>query len=297
MPRKVTKTEKPPLLFLERPVCGAKLQNVPEVRAALNPRDYFTETQEQSSSDRNSWVRPQFDSSAAAALPVRRGRRKCQSATSILDSCNQPHRKNSMCKYPSLSFKTGSRDRGLQTRSTCAKKAATVVSDVGNQPRASGRDKRTVSSAQYSDTPKRRLDTVRKRKAETFSDGAASRSRCSDQPETPSIRVTERCHIPADGAATPAPDEFSTAEDSGVAPPPDVDTPKAVEGGNGSPSYPHLLLGRPRTPPRNRTPDILVADTPEEDYGVKVTWRRRKGLMLLLKERGDLSEADAQIHS
>lgn len=56
MPRKVTKTAKPSLQFLERPLCGAKLQNVPEVRAALNARDFFTEAEAQSSSALNSWV-------------------------------------------------------------------------------------------------------------------------------------------------------------------------------------------------------------------------------------------------
>lgn len=54
MPRKARNTERSPLLFLERPVCGARLQNVPEVRAALNPKEFFTETQAQNSS--NSWV-------------------------------------------------------------------------------------------------------------------------------------------------------------------------------------------------------------------------------------------------
>lgn len=57
MPRKVTKTDKPPLLFAEQPVCGARLQNGPEVRAAINPKDFFTEKQEQSSSALHSWVR------------------------------------------------------------------------------------------------------------------------------------------------------------------------------------------------------------------------------------------------
>lgn len=56
MPRKATKTEKPSLPFLERPLCGARLQNVPEVRAALNPREFFTETQTHNSSALTSWV-------------------------------------------------------------------------------------------------------------------------------------------------------------------------------------------------------------------------------------------------
>ncbi|XP_070785417.1 RAD9, HUS1, RAD1-interacting nuclear orphan protein 1 [Enoplosus armatus] len=300
MPRKAIKTEKPPLLFLERSLCGARLQNVPEVRAALNPKDFFTETQEHNSSAPNSWVSPQFDSSLAAAPPVRRGRRKCHSATSILDSCTQLSRKNSVCKFPSLSFQTRSRDQSHQTKSTRTKKATecAVVPDAGNQPRGSCQIKRTVSSAQYSDTPKRQTTSIRKGNVERFSDGAASSSRCLDQPETPFVNVPERCRIPADGASTPASSEFSTTEISSVGPPPDVDTPKVIQEGSSCPSASlHLLLPRSCTPPCNQPSDSLVADTPERDYGVRVTWRRRRGLMLLLKERGHLSDSDTLIHS
>lgn len=55
MPRKV-KTEKPPLQFLERSVCGARVQNAPEVRAAVNPKDFFTDGQEQDKTALRSWV-------------------------------------------------------------------------------------------------------------------------------------------------------------------------------------------------------------------------------------------------
>ncbi|XP_071358057.1 RAD9, HUS1, RAD1-interacting nuclear orphan protein 1 [Trachinotus anak] len=299
MPRKAIKTEKSPLLFVERPVCGARLQNVPEVRAALNPKGFFSETQAQNSSALSSWVSPQFDSSAAS--PVRRGRRKCQSATSILDSCSQLSRKNSVCKFPSLSFQTRSRDQSHQPKSTRSKKAteSTVVSDTGNQPQGSRRLKKTVSSAQYLDTPKRnQRASIRKSNVERFSDGAASSSRCLDQPETPSVQE-KRCRLPADGASTPASNEFSTTEFSSVGPAPDVDTPKVIQEGSSCPPSPtvHLLLAEPCTPPCNRPPDILVADTPERDYGLKVTWRRRRGLMLLLKERGHLSDSNVLIQS
>ncbi|XP_038595148.1 RAD9, HUS1, RAD1-interacting nuclear orphan protein 1 [Micropterus salmoides] len=297
MPRKAVKTEKPPLLFLERSLCGARLQNVPEVRAALNPKDFFTETQEHNSSTLKSWVSPQFDSSVAAAPPARRGRRKCHSATSILDSCSQLSRKNSVCKFPSLLFQTRSRDQSHQPKSTRTKKATecSAVSDVGNQPLGSCRIKRTVSSAQYSDTPKRQTSSLRKGNGERLSDGAASSSRFLDPPETLSIHVTG---IPPDGASTPASNTFSTTEVSSVGPPPDVDTPKVMQEGSSSPSSTplHLLLPQLCTPPCNQPPDILVADTPERDYGVKVTWRRRRGLMLLLKERGHLSASDTLIH-
>lgn len=55
MPRKV-KTEKPPLQFLERSLCGARVQNAPAVRAAINPKDFFTDRQEQDTTALKSWV-------------------------------------------------------------------------------------------------------------------------------------------------------------------------------------------------------------------------------------------------
>ncbi|KAM9328804.1 LOW QUALITY PROTEIN: RAD9, HUS1, RAD1-interacting nuclear orphan protein 1 [Pholidichthys leucotaenia] len=298
MPRKVTKTGKPPLLILERPLGGSKLQNVP-VRAALNPKDFFTETQAQSGSAIHAWVSPQFDTSVPAALPVRRGRRKCHSVTSIQDTCSQLSRKNSVCKFPSLSFKMGLKDPSDQPKGTGTKKAAECA-DVELHLRESHRNKRTVSSAQHSDTPKRRLCSLRKKKTETFSDGASSGRRHSDRSEKPSFEVTERCKIPENQAATAISNEVIITEVSILGPPPDVDTPKVMEEEGttflSSPSV-HLLLEQPCTPPCNQPPDILVADTPERDYGVKMTWRRRKGLMLLLKARGLLSESDVLIPS
>ncbi|XP_029317593.1 RAD9, HUS1, RAD1-interacting nuclear orphan protein 1 [Cottoperca gobio] len=292
MPRKATKTEKPPLLFLEHPLRGARLQNVPDVRAALNPKEYFTETQAQNSSALNSWVRPEFDCTVAA--PVKRGRRKCLSATSIIDSCSQLSRKKSVCKFPTLSFQTRSRDQSHQPKSTCTKKSteSTVVSEAGNQPHGSCQIKRTVSSAQSSDTPKRRTTSSRKRNVKICSKGTASSSTCLDQPVTPSIQVTEKCRIPTDGVATPVSTEVSS-----VSPPPDVDTPKVIQEGSSCPTHISLPLPQAQPCPPPEPPDILVANTPERDYGLKVTWRRRRGLMLLLKERGHLSDSDALIHN
>lgn len=232
---------------------------------------------------------------------MRRGRRKCPSATSILDSCSQLSRKNSVCKFPSLTFQTRSRDQPHQQKSKRTKRATerTVVSHAGNQPQGSCQIKGVLSGAQNTDTPKRQTTSIRKRNLERFSDSAASSSRRSDQPETPSVQVKERCRIPADCASTPASNEFSTTEDGSVDPPPDVDTPKVIQEGSSrlSPTSLHLLQPRSCTPPCNQPPDILVADTPERDYGLKVTWRRRRGLMLFLKERGHLSDLNVLIHS
>ncbi|XP_030006521.1 RAD9, HUS1, RAD1-interacting nuclear orphan protein 1 [Sphaeramia orbicularis] len=296
MPRKTTKTEKPPLLFLEPPVRGARIQNVPDVRAALNPKDYFTDTKEtRNESVRNSWVIPQFDASVAAAPPLRRGRRKCHSV-SIFDSCSQLSRKNSACKFPSLSFETRPKVQGHHPKHTRRKKVIeSAASDGDNQPQGSGQIKNTVGCVQSLDTPKRPLASVRKRNAQRLCDEPDALNRCSDQCETPSIQVAERGRNAADSGSTPVLNESTDVSSFG--PPPDVVTPKVIQEEN----YPsstalHMLLFPPRTPPCTNPPDILVADTPERDYGVKVTWKRRRGLMLLLKERGHLSDSDVIIH-
>ncbi|KAG1952813.1 RAD9, HUS1, RAD1-interacting nuclear protein [Pimephales promelas] len=59
----------------------------------------------------------------------------------------------------------------------------------------------------------------------------------------------------------------------------------------------HLLFSSnlAKTPPRTENTSILVKDTPEKDYGLRVTWRRRKELMKLLIDRGQLLLSDAEV--
>lgn len=68
MPRKV-KTEKPPLQFLERSLGGARVPDAPEVRAALHPRDFFTEPR---ATALGSWVGLPSPSDAAIVATARR---------------------------------------------------------------------------------------------------------------------------------------------------------------------------------------------------------------------------------
>uniref|UniRef100_A0A2K6SQY5 RAD9-HUS1-RAD1 interacting nuclear orphan 1 n=1 Tax=Saimiri boliviensis boliviensis TaxID=39432 RepID=A0A2K6SQY5_SAIBB len=42
---------------------------------------------------------------------------------------------------------------------------------------------------------------------------------------------------------------------------------------------------------------VLVKDTPEDKYGIKVTWRRRKHLFAYLRERGKLSRSQFLVKS
>ncbi|XP_076009852.1 RAD9, HUS1, RAD1-interacting nuclear orphan protein 1 [Genypterus blacodes] len=290
MPRKAKKSDKPPLLFLEQPSRGAKVQNEPEVRAAFNPKPFFTEAQSHSNTTLNTWVSPQFDPLVEAASPVKRGRRRClDPATSIVDRSSRHSKKTSVCKFPSLSFETKSRECFHPPRQT-RRKAATEVS--ASRPRGSRQIKSTASH------PSGRIASVGKRnvKQVEVSADAASSSRCLDPHEASSIVVTEKRKIPESAASTPPATKFRTPDVSFACTPPDVDTPNALHEGNSCTSSPFLYLLMPGSPP-STPPDILVADTPERDYGVKVTWRRRRSLMLLLKERGNLSDSEVLIHS
>ncbi|XP_054876354.1 RAD9, HUS1, RAD1-interacting nuclear orphan protein 1 [Poeciliopsis prolifica] len=292
MPRKAIKADTPALQFIERPVGGSKLQHAPEVRAAVNPKDFFPESLTHNSSDLNSWVNPQFDCSSAAAAPKRRGKRNGQKTSSLPDRCSQLSRKNNTFKYPSLSFHIPLKDQSQkQSRTTTTTKGA--ASKVKNQPRATVCHSKPTANSAYSDTPKKLFATAGKRNAETLPDGTASHSRSVNKLGVQSEEVTRRCRIP-----TPTSTKLITTEVSSVCPPPDVDTPERmweeVDHSSSSPRF--LLFAQPCTSLCRGPPETLVADTPERDYGVKVTWRRRKGLMLMLKERGFLSDSDVLIH-
>lgn len=77
--------------------------------------------------------------------------------------------------------------------------------------------------------------------------------------------------------------------------PPDIQTPGSPmredpispdQRENSFPSF--ILAGAPDSPEPG---PVLVKDTPEEKYGIKVTWRRRRHLFAYLKEKGKLSRS------
>ncbi|XP_039523746.1 RAD9, HUS1, RAD1-interacting nuclear orphan protein 1 isoform X2 [Pimephales promelas] len=85
---------------------------------------------------------------------------------------------------------------------------------------------------------------------------------------------------------------------STVPEPPNVETPEMPHVSSTSPTnVQHLLFSSnlAKTPPRTENTSILVKDTPEKDYGLRVTWRRRKELMKLLIDRGQLLLSDAEV--
>ncbi|CAH7422027.1 Rhno1 [Phodopus roborovskii] len=78
--------------------------------------------------------------------------------------------------------------------------------------------------------------------------------------------------------------------------PPDIQTPESsvredpISPDQKENNLPGCILG-PRTPSSPEPGPVLVKDTPEEKYGIKVTWRRRRHLFNYLKERGKLDKS------
>ncbi|XP_019749250.1 RAD9, HUS1, RAD1-interacting nuclear orphan protein 1 [Hippocampus comes] len=256
MPRKSSKTAKPPLLFAEQPVCGARLPSSPEVRAALHPKEFFPEAQARR--NLSSWVNPQFDASLEAAAPtVRRGRhRRCILDKSIRDTCSLVSKKT-IGKFPPLLFQSNGHTQHHQAKTFHM-----------SRTHSGGRGLKSVACQQ--DAPKRRI-------LKNQDDGAP----CFSSSNLPIEEGTSICV------------------------PPNVDTPKVqLQGACASSSTSFSsscsalwLLAQPFTPPRCQPPDMLVPDTPERDYNLKVTWRRRTWLMGMLEERKQLAECNKLITS
>ncbi|CAL8242171.1 unnamed protein product [Merluccius merluccius] len=304
MPRKSRKTQKPPLLFLEQSLDGARLPSEPEVRAAIHPKSFITERPTHDNTSHTSWVRPQFDTSHLTALPARRGRRKGHSTTSILDRSSQLSGsrklclKTSICKFPTLSFERGptqpSKLNGQPkpTRGKKSKKVSVAAQASTNRQQPQQQTSRP-SSLPSQQTPKRRTRGT--------SNVSTSSSVSSERPQSlPLDCLAASGESQGPRAATSPPCAVTVETPSAgsciISSPPDVETPEGLPQGRSDPSprvYP--LLGPLSQPQSQPQPETLVADTPERDYGLRVTWRRRKGLMMALEKGGHLSKVDTLV--
>lgn len=226
---------------------------------------------------------PQFTTLEDTAVGYggqRRKKKKNRLPTSTLNGTSHSTqvRRPALCKYPALLFDT-SNSVPLRCRQGLGRKSA--VSRDGDspevQPPQSHRDG-IVSPVSRNDTPL-----------------LASLNNRRDNASTSRAKVTPKNTGSAAGKLT-APNcvtaRTSTPDINGVLTPPHIQTPE----------MPHcerfflslvLSSNAPRTPPR--TENLLVKDTPERDYGLKVTWRRRKKLMRLLTERGQLMDTEALV--
>ncbi|XP_028811091.1 RAD9, HUS1, RAD1-interacting nuclear orphan protein 1 [Denticeps clupeoides] len=252
------------LAFAEAPLNGETHHYGPRLRSAANPRSLIRHQ------NGTSWVSSQFDQ---LQIPERRAKQRRERLQSISGtrSLNSPYvlpkvKKVSVCRYPSLSF--GPERRAQQDVPSCS---ASSVQDMRTPPRAVCIRKRPLNVP-----------------------GAARADQMTDVLTKPLQALVPDGTYKAGASAS-----RSSPGASRVFTPPDIATPEASRDGATPPSLLSLFWppSKARTPPRSPSPEILVEDTPERDYGLRVTWRSRTAVMRLLVKRGQLTDAQMSVNS
>ncbi|KPP56699.1 CL032 protein-like [Scleropages formosus] len=307
---------KAPLLFVEAPLNGAKHHYVPEGPRSVNPKPVTSEQQQRESrSSSTTWVTPQFDDTMQLQVPAcRRGRGKSsRSGRSVLDRSSPlilPHlKKTSVCKFPALTFESSTSSPTRCPVPTRRFKDPRPAAGAPEYKRVPGCAQNAVSPSIQSggdtETPKRfnRFWSGYKRDRGAHGVPSPEKTSCTVVPGEQSVLLTVAgaanvCPIRTVTPLAPRGDH-SDGMDS-VFSPPNIGTPETQRNPISTKPSPSFRLQPPLTQtqltPENQTSNILANDTPEEDYGLKVTWRRRKRLMKLLIEQGQLSCADITIN-
>ncbi|XP_043093856.1 RAD9, HUS1, RAD1-interacting nuclear orphan protein 1 [Puntigrus tetrazona] len=275
--KRLLNPNKSQLLFVEVPINGPKHEYGPQLRSAIHPKSFMSEKQQRSGT---SWVSSQFNSLETTTVSRGgRGRRNNQMATRISN------------KAPILGFPQTRRAKGSKY-TTLSFQATTAGSQHQSENFSYSRTKndRLVSSDSHSKELRetsRRTRLPRKGVEKRTATCVISTSRHSE--------VSKNVQIHKNGTTK---DPVHILNTSSVTEHLNVEMPEMPHCSCPSPSNVQHLLFPPnqaKTPPRTENSSILVMDTPEKDYGLKVTWRRRKGLMKLLIDRGQLLPADAGV--
>ncbi|XP_067247036.1 RAD9, HUS1, RAD1-interacting nuclear orphan protein 1 isoform X1 [Chanodichthys erythropterus] len=271
--KRLLNPHKSQLLFVEAPINGPKHEYGPQLRSAIHPRSFISEKQRQSGAPCTSWVSPQFNS--IETTTVSRGKRANQAATKMSVLGLPQTRKTRVCKYTPLSFgaTTGCENLRENLRSSWTKNDRHVSSD--NRRKELQETSRKTRVARKG---------VEKKMAARVTSATSSRT-----------DISKKFRKNGNGMNK---DSIHTPNTSTVPEPPNVETPEMPHCSSNTPaSVQHLLFSpnQAKTPPRTENTSILVKDTPEKDYGLRVTWRRRKGLMKLLIDRGQLLLTDAEV--
>ncbi|XP_009696685.1 PREDICTED: RAD9, HUS1, RAD1-interacting nuclear orphan protein 1 [Cariama cristata] len=253
------KARKAELDFLERPREGPIHCCEIPLPSAQNPRRVPTKPVDQNTS--TAWVRPQFETTKLVALKA------CQKQH------HGPHKpQNQDANHSSL------RAGGACRRATASKfSPLTFENPEGyavhplDHPNCSRKNtQRSHNQAKKGTAAKANIQVN-------------SPENCRETPLLPAPQPVE-------------PDIFS---------PPDVETPEVPSARNwrcsSTPPQRHSHAWHPENEEqafgidpdgKGESAAVLVADTPEHEYGVKVTWRKRPHLMKYLRERGKLSATD-----
>ncbi|XP_005234472.2 RAD9, HUS1, RAD1-interacting nuclear orphan protein 1 [Falco peregrinus] len=252
------KARRAELPFLERPREGAVHRCETPLRAAENPRRVPTRPVDQNTSA--AWVCPQFETTKSVVLKAcqkqHRGPRKLQNqdASHSLLHAGGACRRPIACKFPPLTFEN---QEGYAVHPP-------------DRPNYSKKNKECSHSQSKKET------------AANANIQVNSLENCEETPLPSAPRPVE-------------PEVFS---------PPDTETTQVLSIMNGwcGSTLPQtsshawhpekeLAFGTDACV-RGESPEVLVTDTPEHEYGIKVTWRQRPHLMKYLQERGKLSAAD-----
>ncbi|TRY90854.1 hypothetical protein DNTS_020878 [Danionella cerebrum] len=265
------------LLFKEAPINGARHECGPQLHSAIVPRTYISDKQ-RSAKLASSWVSPQFTSITSSTVTrggqrVRKKQRLPRISNKASVSCLSLVGKAPFSRYTRLSFEpTGQELENVHRLKTANK---VLVSSEIHRKEHEETSMRTCFSQKGSEEWTR---------CNTFT--SCNQKKVSNTPVSningEEVRV----------------DLMNSPNTSSVPDPPTVETPEMPHCSSTSPSSVHLLLFPPnlaKTPPRKEQQSLLVPDTPEKDYALRVTWRRRKNLMKQLIDRGRLLLKDTQV--
>ncbi|NWQ78380.1 RHNO1 protein, partial [Columbina picui] len=241
------KSRKAELVFLERPQEGPVHCYETPLRSAENPRRVPTKPVDRSTSA--AWVCPQFETTKSVVLKAcGPHKRQNQDVNHSLFHAGGVCQRATACTFPSLSFKNPDR--------------YAVHPHPLDHPDHPKNTQRSHSQPKKGTTAKANIQVN-------------SLENCSEIPLLPASQPVE-------------PEVYSL---------PDVDTPQVPSMTNWRCSSTLQLSSHAWHPEkelafgidscgRGESAAILVTDTPEHEYGVKVTWRQRPHLMKYLQERG-----------
>ncbi|XP_048865490.1 RAD9, HUS1, RAD1-interacting nuclear orphan protein 1 [Brienomyrus brachyistius] len=306
-PKKRLNSRKPQLQFIEPPLDGARHHHGSQVQSAANPRLFLSKNQRQSSTRNSSWVMPQFDTNMQLQnFGPQRGRRwKGHKAdSSILNrsstlSLPQP-KKTSVCKFPPLTFDTSISSPPEGPAVTYGLKVLNPHMDELETSHVAGLASNaappSIESSSMMETPKQvtslKRRTIKDTACRVIAPGVAASTRDTE------AQLADNYGHTSGPVYMITPDNMKSNQRDSVFTPPDLDTPETQESKNCklSSKLPFLLPDLTETVSYNQPSEILVMDTPEQDYGVKVTWRKRKRLMRFLMEQGQLSSTEVAIN-
>ncbi|XP_069759769.1 RAD9, HUS1, RAD1-interacting nuclear orphan protein 1 [Narcine bancroftii] len=330
--KKSSRSKKPPLLFLESPLKGEKRKKVLSLPSAVNPRQVSCIPVDQKSAV--TWVLPEFETTAVQGPRQEqksggRAKQRCISNKRSTASKTGAVRKLHMNFVPLTFMGTVQKENHQVPVSTCQKVQThgqgrfqtNKTSFVGSKFRQCRID--TNENVQKSNI----LDMQKSSQTYAVKNNLDGKSTVWNK----SVRCSSLCpplkgiNHQTDSDETEIFSERSSQSADEVFTLPQVNTPTT----DGEPSAAILkknICGRLRNNELNKqnaTPlpggllgcsdkclalkdncseesfsaDVLVQDTPEREYGLKATWRRRPHIMQFLKDHGKLTSSDVRVGS